>query len=357
MKKREASFQILKLVAMFMIISHHLVAKNAFNIDTEIIGITGNKLALQILGNNAFIGNNLFFLVSAWFLSKKLDEKVNLNYSAESCWKIEKTVLFYGLSMYLGAFVVGGGQSKTLLIRSVFPTVTGMWWYPTTYMIFLLIWPFYHRALMGFSVDTLKQFTVVILAIWSVSTMLPFANWGANNLIAFFMLYSIVIIIRRMGITFESHKSAFKALILIPYSVAVISIIALDLLGKKISFAADYSCYFMRGNYRPVSMMVSVGLFMWGTSWKIKSNKVINYLAEATFGIYLFHMYPANMTYLFEKLFSLQHVVTRPYAVLWFITVTTIIFVVGVAIDSLRKAFFYGCEFLTSWIRAKNDLV
>lgn len=63
MKKREASFQILKLVAMFMIISHHLVAKNAFSIDTEIIGITGNKLALQILGNNAFIGNNLFF----WF--------------------------------------------------------------------------------------------------------------------------------------------------------------------------------------------------------------------------------------------------------------------------------------------------
>ena len=88
------------------------MAKNAFNIDTEIIGITGNKLALQILGNNAFIGNNLFFLVSAWFLSKKLDEKVNLNYSAESCWKIEKTVLFYGLSMYLGAFVVGGGRAK-----------------------------------------------------------------------------------------------------------------------------------------------------------------------------------------------------------------------------------------------------
>lgn len=117
MKKREASFQILKLVAMFMIISHHLVAKNAFNIDTEIIGITGNKLALQILGNNAFIGNNLFFLVSAWFLSKKLDEKVNLNYSAESCWKIEKTVLFYGLSMYLGAFVVGGGAEQNITTK------------------------------------------------------------------------------------------------------------------------------------------------------------------------------------------------------------------------------------------------
>jgi hypothetical protein len=82
--------------------------------------------------------------------------------------------------------------------------------------------------------------------------------------------------IKRMRITYENHKSGFKALILIPYSVAVISIIVLDLVGEKISFAAEYSCYFMRGNYRPVSMMVSIGLFMWGTSWKVRTNKVLD---------------------------------------------------------------------------------
>ena len=49
MKNKEANFQILKIAAMLMIVSHHLVAKNAFNIDTQVIGITGNKLALQIL--------------------------------------------------------------------------------------------------------------------------------------------------------------------------------------------------------------------------------------------------------------------------------------------------------------------
>ena len=45
------------------------------------------------------------------------------------------------------------------------------------------------------------------------------------------------------------------------------------------------------------------------------------------------------------------------YAVLWVVAVTAIIFVVGVAIDSLRKAMFYSCEFLTNWIRAKNNSV
>ena len=144
-------------------------------------------------------------------------------------------------------------------------------------------------------------------------------------------------------------------MILIPYSVAVISIIVLDLVGEKISFAAEYSCYFMRGNYRPVSMMVSIGLFMWGTSWKVRTNKVLDCLAEATFGVYLFHMYPANMTYLFEKLFSLQKVIEKPYAVLWVVAVTAIIFVTGVAIDSLRKAMFSSFEFLINLIRAKNN--
>lgn len=114
MKNKEANFQILKIAAMLMIVSHHLVAKNAFNIDTQVIGITGNKLALQILGNNAFIGNNLFFLVSAWFLSKKPDEKVDLNYSARSCWKIEKTVLFLRtLDVYWHIYFRGAEQNIT----------------------------------------------------------------------------------------------------------------------------------------------------------------------------------------------------------------------------------------------------
>ena len=52
-------------------------------------------------------------------------------------------------------------------------------------MIFFLIWPFYQKALMGFSVDSLKQVTAVRLAIWSASTIVLFVNWGANNLLAF----------------------------------------------------------------------------------------------------------------------------------------------------------------------------
>lgn len=43
MKSKKANFQLIKIIAMLMIVSHHLVAKNSFNIDTQVIGITANK--------------------------------------------------------------------------------------------------------------------------------------------------------------------------------------------------------------------------------------------------------------------------------------------------------------------------
>lgn len=112
MKKKEANFQLVKMIAMLMIVSHHIVSKNAFNIDTEIVGITVNKIALQVMGNNAFIGNNLFFLVSAWFLSSKREETVNTQYSIRSCFRIERTVLFYSYAMCVIMLIFRGGGKQ-----------------------------------------------------------------------------------------------------------------------------------------------------------------------------------------------------------------------------------------------------
>lgn len=142
MVKKQSNFQLLKIVAMLMIVAHHLVSKNAFNVDTEIAGLTVNKLLLQILGNNAFIGNNLFFLISAWFLSSKAEDSINLKYSFSSCVRLERIVLFYSVSLLCLSLIFNSEVSLTLVLKSIFPTLFGLWWYPTTYIVFLLMWPF-----------------------------------------------------------------------------------------------------------------------------------------------------------------------------------------------------------------------
>ena len=124
MVKKQSNFQPLKILAMLMIVSHHLVSKNAFNVDTEIVGLTTNKLLLQILGNNAFIGNNLFFLISAWFLSSKAEDSINLKYSFSSCVRLERIVLFYSISLLCLSLIFnrggGGGGGKLNISAEVY---------------------------------------------------------------------------------------------------------------------------------------------------------------------------------------------------------------------------------------------
>lgn len=111
-KVKESNFELVKIVAMLMIVCHHLVTQNAYNIDTELVGLNGSRVFLQLIGNHAFIANNLFFMVSAWFLCTKV-ETFSVRKIASRIWRLEKVMLFYSIGIPL-AFMflpmsMGGG--------------------------------------------------------------------------------------------------------------------------------------------------------------------------------------------------------------------------------------------------------
>lgn len=110
-KARDSQFELLKIIAMFMIVSHHFVAWNIYNIDTQITGITINKLFLQLIGNHAFIGNNLFFLCSAWFLVKMTQEMESYpRKQLRHIWKMEYPMLTYSIGFWIIFRIFGGGH-------------------------------------------------------------------------------------------------------------------------------------------------------------------------------------------------------------------------------------------------------
>ena len=97
-KVKESNFELLKILAMLMIVCHHLVTQNAFNIDTDLTGINPSRVFLQLIGNHAFVGNNLFFMVSAWHLCTKT-EHFQLKTIISRIWRLEKVMLFYSIGI------------------------------------------------------------------------------------------------------------------------------------------------------------------------------------------------------------------------------------------------------------------
>jgi len=212
------------------------------------------------------------------------------------------------------------------------------------------MWPFYHKGLKALDDDTLKLCIVIMFSIWSLSTLIPYVDLGSNNFCAFLMLYAAVVYLKRKKITYSSYKKQCVAAIAIPYLLAIVSIIGLDLLGKKFAAAATYSCYYLRGNFRPISMLVAIGLFIWGVSWKIKYNRWIDYVANATFGVYLIHMYPTVMKYLFSNVFDLSKYVDKNYCLFYLLYGTIAVFLLGIVIDTLREGIFCAAKKLRKLI-------
>ena len=58
-KVKLSNFELLKVVAMLMIVCHHLITQNAFNIDTQLTRLNASRMFCQFIGNHAFVGNNV----------------------------------------------------------------------------------------------------------------------------------------------------------------------------------------------------------------------------------------------------------------------------------------------------------
>ena len=340
--ERQSNFELLKICAMIMIVAHHFVAKNALNVDTDIIGITTNKLFLQFIGNHAFIGNNLFFMCSAWFLVNKDGEVSSYpQRQLRHIWTMEKAMLFYSLCSWLvfRFFIKSDEATNSLLFKSVFPLSTNLWWYPTCYAAFLLIQPFYHKGLSALGEKSLNKLLLTFFVIWSISTIIPFFDYGSSNFLCFIVLYAVIYKIKNYGSKIFNDRGKCRKIIIYGYAISAISIVCLDLLGTHVRMLGEYACYFIRGNYRFLPMIISIAIFSLCIHWKIRS-KTINYIASLTFGVYLIHMYPITMGYLFGNkgsVFDMSVISTKTYLPLWATIGILVCFIACAGIEMIRK--------------------
>lgn len=334
---KQSNFELLKIISMFFIVLHHFVVYDVYDINTQVSGITLNKFLLQFLGNQAFIANNIFFMISAWFLCDASGifegKKVGLR-----IWKLERQMLFY--SLLFGVVSLFTVKDWLLMVKSLLPLTTGLWWYPSSYAFFLLFQPFYQKMLLKCSKQEMKWLIGVMIGIWSIPTLLPteIFELGANNTTCFFMLYAIIFYIKKWHMDVLNYKK-IRWLLLISYILVVISIVALDFIGKWVPSTAQSSAYYIRADFRFFPVVISVCIFLCSVQWKIQSN-MVNILGGATFGVYLIHMYPTVAKWLLQEHFNLEPLMDKPYLIAYVLGVVVLIYMGCSILEWVRQVIF-----------------
>lgn len=161
-RKRNSSIELLRVIAMLMIIAHH----SAFHGLTNVVlgshyvnylnnGSTINHIfALGILPGGE-VGNNIFFMITGFFLYKKVSVKVASLTKIELQMRISALLIFIVSMLF---YLIGGDiilkntdyspvsiGVKYLLI----PVLSGEWWFISAYVVLVLMSPAFNSLIIN----------------------------------------------------------------------------------------------------------------------------------------------------------------------------------------------------------------
>lgn len=296
--QRSSNIELLRIVCMLLIISHHLASYGG--VDIHGTNLTFKMLWCQFLYMGK-VGVNIFVIISGYFLSETNELKIR---------KIIKTYIklwLYSMLLFSGCILCGQESfSFVKAFKHFFPLTYNEWWFMSSYFPLLLLSPFFNIIVMQLNKKSYIVMLSILIILFSVITSILPVSWENNNLIWFSALYFVGAFIRKFRI--DEHKprlpAGCKAFIVAALTFFVCVI--LDFASNKITALAKYSTYLFGMNKIPM-LLLSVFIFIAFVRAKIESNLLINTVASNVFGIYLIHD-NEHVRFLWRIILNEQHI-------------------------------------------------
>ncbi|MBQ3796629.1 MAG: acyltransferase [Butyrivibrio sp.] len=345
-KKRNASFELLRIIAMLMILNLH------YNSHADVLlqlGVpaSGVQIYATIIEAISITGVNVYVLLSGFFLSKG---KVRPSRILQLiCQVYFYTILVSVAMMLVGTYVIHSNDSVYKIVQYLFPISSEHYWFVTAYIIMYVMAPVMNAAT---EVLSRKQMRAVIagLLIWFsivksfVPVMFATDHYGYDYG-WFIVLYLIAAYIRKYDVVlfFNAKKSA--AVFLLSVALMAFASIALHYINLQRGGLVYFSDVPFHLNFI-FSLTGSLGLFSFFRFYKMRDNRfadVVRFVAPFTFGVYLLHMHLEIKDRWLGWLENLMGEVPKDSVILfaWHqLRAILIVFVAGIFVDWIRKTIF-----------------
>ncbi len=297
-KPRQLNYEILRILAMLMIVSLHYFSKGGLlssPISTP-IGATG--YTVWLLEAFCLVAVNVYVLISGYFGAGEGNTPPDGRKILARPLKIWLQVMFYSVFIGIIAIFVSG---KTVDIYQIFgyifPIVTEHYWFATSYIILCFLMPFLNEGFNRIDRKTMRAIILALLIVFSISkTVIPMElPWDKYGYDAywFVVLYLTGGYLRRYGIRFITDRVRAVALYAVSAILTFASFIILRTVYFKTGSLEAFVSYAYSYNYI-LCYTGAIGLFLaFKTKKEINAPKrvrnIIELFSGATFGVYLIH--------------------------------------------------------------------
>ncbi|MBT1171738.1 acyltransferase [Bifidobacterium sp. SO4] len=308
-RNRDVRFELLRILAMFLIVLCHLVAHSGWHLE-ELPGWKGTVF-MAVDNYAGQTGVALFLLISGYFLVKKQFSwwRIARTMIQTWCYSAVLALLMYVVSEFTPYFQwIAGSFSNGAIAHSLvlllLPTLNGEYWFITAYVLTLLISPFLNMVLRSAS---RKQLLALIgfLAFLSVMPYISFHPEGPHD--AFYwtpLTYALTLYIVGGWIRLYGFGAVrIRVWHLVAYAiVSFVVLVCLLQLWRSQSYVSLFFVWNPKriyGSFPILPVLLSAGMvgFVAGSGANSISSadgakgRMIASAASAMFGVYLIHQH------------------------------------------------------------------
>lgn len=305
--RKESNMELLRILAMFMIVNYHIVCHtvNVQLTDAGSIARMGNGwfssptyykrlIELVLLMPFGIVGNAVFVLISGYFLAVR-EKPVNIKKTAEKLLCQLGFASIVLLIMSLIVYKLLPGKSITLINADYFNNEA--WFVGYYFFIILVAYLFLNRYLQKFSSTQYAAFLLAILALvefgWSGGLLDDLAN-GLRTLGIGIFFYSFGGFIKKYDPLRHLKTWVLFLILILMNCIIVISnynttMNNIDTYNKEGQTGAFVQTINGFSNYSIVIVIMGICLFEIFRRIHMRCSKIINYLGSATFMVYLIH--------------------------------------------------------------------
>lgn len=328
---RNSSIELLRIIAMIMIVFHHFAYHGGFEWEGSSASITRFWYNFIIMGGK--IGVDVFVMISGYYLINDSSGPLKLN----KLVKFLGQVFFYSMAIYLISALTGVYEvGMKSFIKALFPITFAQWWFASAYFVLYLLHPFLNRLLQGIDKSLYQKFLLLLVVCWSVIPTFTTSSYQSNSLLWFITLYSISGYIRLYGLNSKFTTKHYCVVLLICSVLTYMSSVVFTVLEKKWRIFSTYVTYFYEQE-KITTLLIALCLFMVFATLKMNYSKWINHVASATFGVYLLHDNKFARLLLWIELFNNSQYQESMLLIPYSIIAVTMVYIVCTLIDLLRQ--------------------
>lgn len=327
---RQSSFELLRIVAILMVVTGHFVRQSGL-LESE----TGINGALNVfLGSGARIAVNIFILIGSWFM-------VDSSFKPSRAVKLYLETAFYCIPITLLMVVIGEAGGARNILQGMMPFLGRPVWFASAYISLMVLTPFLN---MAFLLPAKKQTLLVGLIAFlycAVSTIPSFSN---IDYIADFSWFCVVYI----SVGWAKKNGIIEKLRINRWFAAASAVVLYAGLCQaaqtpSLSWPANY----WLDNIRTLpNIACAFGMFYFFLKTDIGSIQFVNYAARSVFAVYIVHQVPAFREFEWKTLCQANSLSGLPPTVyaLSIVGVAVAVLIAVTIFDLLRNKLFEAIE-------------